>query len=629
MKQLVSAILPVVFLILMITHATVYGQQNHSHGHSVDSTVMENIVVTADRIDEYIENYPNQVVMLSKEDIARRNMLSVEEAMRSMPGVDVKRSSGIGSRISIRGSGKSGGVLVLLNGRPLNSSQYGGTDLSTIPIDIVQSIIVFKPPVPVWLGPGGSDGAINIVTRDPIGKKEKKRHSTQIRGAGGSYGLIEGSLTHRNSLDLGTIMATAAGTHRDGKRTNGDRDSGTVCLHWDRESASERQMEIDGRYYESEYGSTGPVDNPTPDARQEYKKFSVDGRIGGIVDSAWDYAINLYGDTVDLTDESQFGSTSTLDSVKWGLKGESNWCDEDNAWELRLNGLVERDDVDHTLSGQHHRVTAGLGAQVDRRWQSLTGTVGLRGDHTSDFDFIPGFSSGLSFSAAKHWTAKVNAGYTMNIPTFGQLYQPSHGSIDQVRGNPDLDKEKIWSYDAGIEYRRDKTHLFQVSLFRSDTQDPIVYQRGIDLIYRPVNTDRSWRHGFEVSFKHGFDFGLIADINAIVQDSEICDTEKELPYTPRVKLKGSLQYTLPEPGTRLETTIRYCSKQYSEVENRKSERIDDYITVDLKAVQPFKLKTMAAEWFVSVENLFDTDYQIHYGYPDDGIRFVSGLNLTL
>ncbi|BBO67622.1 hypothetical protein DSCA_15520 [Desulfosarcina alkanivorans] len=90
----------------------------------------------------------------------------------------------------------------------------------------------------------------------------------------------------------------------------------------------------------------------------------------------------------------------------------------------------------------------------------------------------------------------------MKIPTFGQLYQPSHGSIDQVRGNPDLDEERIWSYDAVVEYRRDASHLIQFSLFRTDTRDPIVYGRGDDLVYRPINADRSWRHGVEAISVH-------------------------------------------------------------------------------------------------------------------------------
>ena len=98
-------------------------------------------------------------------------MLSVEEALNGMGGVEVKQSTGVGSRISIRGSGKSGGVLVLLNGRPLNSNQFGSVDLAGIPVETIESITVFKPPVPVWLGSGATDGAISIMTKGIQGKK--------------------------------------------------------------------------------------------------------------------------------------------------------------------------------------------------------------------------------------------------------------------------------------------------------------------------------------------------------------------------------------------------------------------------------------------------------------------------
>ena len=137
----------------------------HGNEHGSDSVDMGSVVVTAERIRDYAAENPNQVVVLDQAEITSRNMLSVDEALGTIAGVDVKPSSGAGSRISIRGSGKSGGVLVLLNGRPLNSSQYGGVDLSFISIDTVVSITVFKPPVPVWLGPGAVDGAISIITR--------------------------------------------------------------------------------------------------------------------------------------------------------------------------------------------------------------------------------------------------------------------------------------------------------------------------------------------------------------------------------------------------------------------------------------------------------------------------------
>ena len=131
----------------------------------------------------------------------------------------------------------------------------------------------------------------------------------------------------------------------------------------------------------------------------------------------------------------------------------------------------------------------------------------------------------------------------------------------------------------------------------------------------------------EATFKRMLENGLNVDANAIVQDLEVCETGKELPCTPAVKLKLSLLYTLKNSAVRLETTARYVSGQYSESENRKDQRIDAFAAVDLKGVKPFKIKALAAEWFIHIENLFDADFEVHYGYPDDGIRFVSGLNL--
>jgi len=156
------------------------------HGEQAP-VMLEAITVTAEKISEYVKNHPQDVSVLEQKEIRERNILGVEEALGVMPGVDVRRSSGIGARISIRGSGKSGGVLVLLNGRPLNTSQYGNVDLGTLSIDTVKSITVFKPPVPVWLGAGASEGAISIVTHDfaPSQKKSDPLPTRLRFGAGG------------------------------------------------------------------------------------------------------------------------------------------------------------------------------------------------------------------------------------------------------------------------------------------------------------------------------------------------------------------------------------------------------------------------------------------------------------
>ena len=143
---------------------TVQAAHEQATSHGTEDTTLETVVVTADRLSEFAEQNPAMVEVLGRKEMSRRNLLSVEEALGTMAGVEVNQSMGVGSRISIRGSGKSGGVLVLLNGRPLNSNQFGSVDLAGIPVETIESITVFKPPVPMWLGSGASEGAISIVT---------------------------------------------------------------------------------------------------------------------------------------------------------------------------------------------------------------------------------------------------------------------------------------------------------------------------------------------------------------------------------------------------------------------------------------------------------------------------------
>lgn len=589
---------------------------------------MEAVEVTAERLSEYVKNHPQGVETIGRKEIVRRSLLSVEEVLKTMPGVEVHPSSGVGSRISIRGSGKSGGVLVLLNGRPLNTNQYGGVDLNTIPIEMIESVTVFKPPVPVWLGPGAADGAINIVTRNlSAARPGSKEKNTAVMAAAGSFGSLEGSASQIVPLAGGNMMITGAGAHTDGKRDNSDKNDGNFSAYWNREGKDRTKYEVNGRYYLSEFGSIGPVDNPTPDARQRYQKGSLDARLAGMLGETGVYSINPYGDMINLRDRSQSGFVSTLDDMKAGIKSETTWSGEQGLWDLRFGAVLERDDLDHTLTGKHHRSMADLNGQYDRRFGSLTGTIGLRGNYTDDFDFNPGFTGGLGYALSEKDLIKGKAGYTVNLPTFGQLYQTSHGSIDQVRGNPDLDQERVWSYDLGIEHRFGKDRVFQATFFGAETSDLIIVRRGADKIYRPVNIERARRQGVELTLKYGWETGLSAEMNAVLQTSRNRETGADLPYTPKTKLKTTLQYTLPGIKTRLEGVVRYESARFSEAENLEPQRLDPYTVVDVKAIQPFPLKGYTGEWFVKIDNIFNTAYESHLGYPDDGIRFNTGIQM--
>jgi vitamin B12 transporter len=608
---------------LPIFTGTVFGESNNGGDAPA---VMHEVVVTAERLQEYIKNHPQEAQSVDREEIVKRNLSSVEDVLKTMPGVEVYTSSGIGSRVSIRGSGKSGGILMLLNGRPLNSNQYGGLDLNSIPVDMIESVTVFKPPIPIWLGPGGSEGAINIVTRSAVPADKKKKAQGSAKLGGGSYGFVEGALSSQCSTTESSALLTATAKHVDGRRTNSDRTDGTLSMNVSRDAGSGR-FSMNGRYYHAEYGSPGPIDNATPNARQEYQKGSLDAGFKGAIGAIGTYTLGPYGDMVKLKDRSQTGIVYPLRDDKIGLKFDAAWTQEQGGWELRLGGMTEYDAFDHSLAGSHHRFRNGLNSQYDQRIGSLTATVGARADHTNDFEFNPGFFGGLGWGVTDRLLFKIRAGYAVNVPTFEQLYQTSHGSIDQARGNPDLQEENIWSYTAGIEYAFAKDRLFHIMLFRYDTSDLIGYQRGVDLIYRPFNISRAVRQGIETTARYGWENGLTLELNLILQNSSNSETGGDLPYTPKIKVKSGVQYAVPSLKTRLECAVRYEGERFSQIENLPSQKMAEYTVVDLKAIQSFTLAGKTADLYAVIDNVFDKRYQAHLGYPNDGFRFNAGLQM--
>lgn len=619
------------FLLAWITIAVTAvwcpGAHAADHGHGSAAKKLEGMVVTAERIEAYVRENPMQTAVIDGDEIEERNLRGVSEALGTLPGVEVIESgAGIGARISIRGSGR-GPVLILIDGRPLNASQFGTVNLNAIPIDTVERIVVFKPPVPVWLGPGAAAGAVNIVTRttDTAGAKRKPA-KRRLKISGGSYGAAEIGYTHNQPLADGGLMLSAGAGHVDRKRPNADRDHLRTSLHWDRQGENLVRYQANGRFYYSANGVSGPTYKPTPDARQRYGKGSLDVQADGFTGETGEYSLKAYGDLERLEDTSQTGFESTLDQYKLGVKGDHTWSGGDGA-SVRIGGLTERDHVNHTLTGSHHREKASLHTQIDRRFGSVTATAGARGDWTSDFDLSPAVQGGLSVPLSDAFLLKANAGYTETVPSFSQLYQPSHGAIDHVTGNPDLTPEKVFSWDLGLTYERGGHLDAQLVFFREDYRDKIVYQKDDDLVSTPDNIPRTWRHGFEVSLKWAFSDDASLDLSYVVQDSEEKESGNRLTYAPTHRLKITPRLRL-RTGTRVEVAFRLVSEQYSDLENSDFGKLDGYVAVDLKLTQPLTIGGLAVDLFADINNLTDTAFESHDGYPDDGFRVVSGVNVN-
>lgn len=626
-----------IIIVAIVFFSTVGASAGYNQGHPVpsgpsQSVQLDEIVVSGDRIEDFMQQNPHQVVGLNAEEIEKRHFIDAYEALSTLPGVDIKPSPTGGARISIRGSGGSGQVLILIDGRPMNTSQYSGVDLSGISMDIIKSITVFKPPAPVWLGPGSSAGAICIETKTG-GQGKSNAGSYKVKFSGGSYGLFDGSCSGKISSEKQNTLIAAGYFHTDGKwhyhyegdRDKSEKDTGSLSVNWDYKTDNATQYQINGKYYHTEHSVSAPLyKSATPNARQEYDKGSMDVKIKGPAGEKADYDMKLYGDVIALEDRANAGDIYNLDLYKTGLASEIVWSNLLNGHDLRLGGFAEYIHIDHTADGEHHRSTLSLHAEHTRRFDRFSLISGARGDYSNDFDLSPAANIGIHVRLAQSTILKSSVGYSVNLPSFGQLYQSSHGAWDQSRGNPDLSEEKIVSAALGVEHTIKKNNIISLSLFRTDTDDLIKYQRGNDDISRPENIGKAWKQGIEASVKINPLKSLTVDMNYILQDTENEDNGKELSYDPTHQGKVTVKYVLPVK-TRLEMIGRAYSHQFTDIDNTDSEKIGSYTTFDVKVVQPLTLFSYTAECFAHIINLFDRDYEVHYGYPDDGFRVTAGM----
>jgi iron complex outermembrane receptor protein len=124
------------------------------------------IVVTASRREQSLQEVPVSIATVTAHAIAERNNVTLDEALRYVPGVNILQD-----QINIRGSsgysrGVGSRVLILFDGLPYLTGDTGEISWETIPIHQIQRIEVVKGAGSALYGSSALGGVINIITKE-------------------------------------------------------------------------------------------------------------------------------------------------------------------------------------------------------------------------------------------------------------------------------------------------------------------------------------------------------------------------------------------------------------------------------------------------------------------------------
>lgn len=125
----------------------------------------EQIIVTASRRDQEAREVPVSIAVVTAAALAARNVVTMDDALRYVPGVNMTQD-----QVNIRGSsgysrGVGSRVLLMLDGLPFLTGDTGEINWETLPVGEVERVEVVKGAGSALYGSSALGGVINVLTK--------------------------------------------------------------------------------------------------------------------------------------------------------------------------------------------------------------------------------------------------------------------------------------------------------------------------------------------------------------------------------------------------------------------------------------------------------------------------------
>jgi vitamin B12 transporter len=186
------------------------------------------ITVTADRVQEPVSQTGSSVTVIPGSEVQKLGPNGLTQVLRSVAGVDVVETGGVGTvtTISLRGS-NPGQTLVLIDGMRIGdpTATDGSVNFGNLLPVNVDRIEVLRGPQSALYGSDAMGGVINIIT-----KKGSKTPHRSVTVEAGSYGTISANGAMSGGDDNWTYSLGVNALHADGFPRFGYRVGGPIIL---------------------------------------------------------------------------------------------------------------------------------------------------------------------------------------------------------------------------------------------------------------------------------------------------------------------------------------------------------------------------------------------------------------
>ena len=556
-----------------------------------------NLVVTPSRRIEPLSKSLSAVSLLTREDIEKSAVEDLSDLLRTLPGVDVVRSGGPGSQVSIfmRGS-NSNHVLVLIDGVRTSSSNTGAYAWEQLPINQIERVEVVRGPRGSMYGSDAIGGVIHIITRSSP--------TPYARVTAGSYGTagFDGGLGYDGE---NTQVSINAGYRNvDGFST---QNPNGFSYHPDDDGFKSANLGIKGSTTVAESRWTysllaleneSEFDQGVSETSQAVASLGLLGSFS----ARWDYQLLAGYSREELVSDFEFYETA-FDSKRLQFAWQ-NQFDTGTAGVLSFGLDWFTENGESLYSWDEKRRNTGFYGTWDHYFGKLHAQLGGRWDDNSLFGSQFTGQAAFGYEIHESWQVMASYGSAFRGPNLNEQYSPGWAGL--FAGNPDLDPESSASGELGLRWQHSQAGALSVSAYRTEVEDLIAFNGEA---FQAINIKQARLKGLEVDYQHQ---GARWEFNAntTLQDAKDSNTGEPLLRRPDEKAFLSLDRHF-DNGSWLGLEWAYTGDRY----DFGGISLDSFQLLNLRAGWQF---TPAWRAELRGENLLDEDYEPAYGFNAPG-----------
>jgi outer membrane cobalamin receptor len=590
-----------------------------AHAEDVE---LDKIVVTPSRIEESSGDVARVVDVVSAKEMERSGAQDLAAALTDLTSVEMSNYGGPGANTNIRMRGSTAAqVLVMVDGRPMNSPRDGQVNLSDIPLDNVSRVEVMHGPGSSLYGSSAMGGVVNIITKQP----PKEGQKTELYSSFGTARTYIERLSQGARISNFSYLISGEYQSSQGFRPNSSLNASDCNLKLGYEPNSENTLSLNSGFYKSKLGTPGSTAYPDPDDKQNTLKRYFDFNWNFKPDAQTGISVKAYQnyDRLEFLENSSDGwnpanqkDIHTTTVRGFGLQANKQLFDA-----YRLVGGLDyvKNMNDSTATAKHeYSVTSGyLENRFDLFDKKLSVNLSARLDAYSNFDtqVNPSLDFLYKLNDAIKFHGLISRSY--RVPTFNDLYWPN---ADGMVGNPNLKPEKGVSGELGLETKINKYFTAGLTYFRSDYKQLIQWSYNpVTMMTQPENVSTAVIDGIEFENKFFILETLDLDINYTYLMARDSDTHKYLVYQPKNKIDAALRYH-DYKGLTIELKSQFTGVRFADAAN--DDKVKSFFILGLSVSKKFK---SGLTCFAYIDNILNRKYQIMQGYPMPGFSFTGGL----